>query len=221
MQQQAKLNINYSEDPIRLFDSDFLEYFTHCHPAVIPIVWLPVATYFLMSAVANAQSAAWLYIPLTFALGVVLIWTFIEYVVHRFVFHMQPKSATVERIIFLLHEVHHVQPNLKTRLVLPPVITVPGAIVFYLIFKLIFGTLLGADFLLPSLFAGFLVGYVAYDMTHYAVHHWPIKGRFFKALKRHHMLHHFENPLQRFGVTSPMWDYAFHTQPDDFMKSGR
>ena len=51
MQQQAKLNkINYEDEPIRLFQSDFLEFFTHCHPAVVAILWLPIAGYFLLSS---------------------------------------------------------------------------------------------------------------------------------------------------------------------------
>lgn len=222
MQQQANLNkFNYDDEPIRLFQSNFLELFTHCHPAVVALLWLPIASYFMLASLTNAQSGAWLYIPLTFALGVIIVWTFIEYVVHRFIFHMQPKSPMAERLLFLLHEVHHVQPNCKTRLVLPPIITIPGALVFYALFQTLVGSLLGQPEWINSMFAGFMVGYVAYDLTHYAVHHFPLKGRFLKALKRHHMLHHFENPQERFGVTSPLWDFAFKTQPDDFMKTGR
>lgn len=220
-----KLNINYDEKPIRLFKSNFLEFFTHVHPAVVPIIWVPVAGYFLYQAavlaLAGSSVLAWLPMVLGFILGVLFIWTFIEYVVHRFVFHYQPKHAWQERLIFVLHEIHHVQPNCKTRLVMPPAVSIPGGIVFYLVFNWLIGSVLGLPQWFPSVFAGFILGYVAYDMVHYATHHAPMKSQLLKALKRHHMLHHFQNPQERFGVTSPVWDYAFHTQPEDFMKQGR
>ncbi len=223
---QAKLNINYDEKPVRLFKSDFLEFFTHVHPAVVPIVWLPIAAYFLYqsvaTAVAGAGISAWLPLVFGLILGVVLIWTFIEYVLHRFVFHFEPKQAWLERIIFVLHEIHHVQPNCKTRLVMPPAVSIPGGILFYLLFNWLIVTVLGLPAWLSPVLAGFVLGYVAYDMMHFATHHLPMTSPLMKALKRHHMLHHFQDPHTRFGVTSPMWDYAFNTQPEkDFMKKGR
>ena len=214
--QNLNLNINYEDEPIRLFKSDFLEFFTHVHPAVVPTLWLPVTAYFLYQTNASP-----LVMALGFALGVLFIWSFIEYVVHRFIFHYEPRTALQERIIFVMHEVHHVQPNCKTRLVMPPAISIPGAIWFYVLFHWLIIGLFGEPGWFEPVFAGMVFGYVAYDMVHYATHHLPMKGRLMKALKRHHMLHHFQDPHQRFGVTMPAWDYVFGTQPEDFLKSGK
>jgi len=38
---------NHSEEPIRLFKSDFLEFFTHIHPVVVLIIWVPIALFHL------------------------------------------------------------------------------------------------------------------------------------------------------------------------------
>jgi sterol desaturase/sphingolipid hydroxylase (fatty acid hydroxylase superfamily) len=120
--------------------------------------------------------------------------------------------------MFLLHGVHHLQPNCKERLVMPPFVSAPIGVLFYFLFKWVFVQVINLPQWFEPMFAGIIAGYVIYDMTHYAVHHLPMKGRFLKALKRHHMLHHFQDPNTRYGVTSPMWDVVFGTQPDEFFK---
>jgi len=60
--------------------------------------------------------------------------------------------------------------------------------------------------LLYPFFAGFVLGYLFYDMLHYALHHVDLKGKMWIALKTHHLKHHFKDPDKGFGVSSPMWD---------------
>ncbi len=204
--------IDYSDVPIRLFKSDFMEFFTHITPQAIVIVWSPVIALFLIRSFQEAALVGSVaYILPAFLIGL-FIWTFGEYTMHRFVFHFPPRTPTMERITFLFHGVHHAQPNLKTRLVMPPVVSVPLAIIFYGLFSLVFG-LLNAPLWIAPTFAGTVTGYLLYDLTHYATHHWPLKWRYLKYLKKHHMLHHFKTEDARYGVTSPVWDYAFHTMP--------
>ena len=70
--------INHSPEPIRLFQSDVLEFFTHIHPAVIVVIWMPVIVYFLAGAIARpAAGASPLYIPAGLLAGLFL-WTFAE-----------------------------------------------------------------------------------------------------------------------------------------------
>ena len=209
----AHYEINHSPEPIRLFQSNALEFFTHIHPAVIVVIWAPVIVYFLAGAIARpAAGASLLYIPAGLLAGLFL-WTFAEYTLHRFVFHYRARGQRQERIIFLFHGIHHVQPHCKTRLVMPPVVSIPLALVFYGALHLIVGVALGAPHWVAPMFAGLLIGYLIYDLTHYATHHLPMNGRYFKFLKKYHMLHHFKTPDQRFGVSSPLWDRVFGTYP--------
>jgi sterol desaturase/sphingolipid hydroxylase (fatty acid hydroxylase superfamily) len=209
----ADIKINYSKEPIRLFKSDFLEFFTHIHPAVVLIIWLPVAIYFFIDAVNRHQAgASYAYIPLGFVLGLFL-WTFTEYAIHRFVFHFPPRSPWQERVSFLFHGVHHAQPQMKTRLVMPPVVSLPLALISYGLFYLVAGVLLGALNWVSVIFSGFIIGYLAYDMIHYATHHFPMRRGIGKFLKRYHMQHHAKTPNQRYGVSSPLWDIVFRTMP--------
>ena len=207
------LEVNHSDVPIRLFKSDFLEFFTHIHPAVVVMIWLPVSAFFMWRAITSVPAgASWAYIPIGFVLGVFL-WTLAEYVGHRFLFHYDPKGERMQAIFFTFHGVHHAQPQLKTRLVMPPVVSIPAAIVFYLLFSLVFGVLLGMPQWVAPIYSGFILGYLCYDMIHYATHHFPMRSRAMKYLKRYHMMHHFKTPSARFGVSSPVWDVVFRTKP--------
>lgn len=198
-------------EPIRLFKSDFLEFFTHISPVAIMVLWGPVTILLLVYSVLGATGAAfpW-YIPLGIVFGMVL-WTFAEYAIHRFVFHYHPKTQRFERIFFLFHGVHHAQPQVKTRLVMPFPVSIPLAAAFYGLFYLSMTVLIGAQVWVNPLMAGFVIGYLAYDLTHYATHHFPMRWGYAKFLKRHHMQHHYKADTTRFGVSSPIWDWVFGT----------
>jgi sterol desaturase/sphingolipid hydroxylase (fatty acid hydroxylase superfamily) len=203
--------INHSKEPIRVFKSDFLEFFTHISPVVVLIIWVPVALFFLLQGVIEARpDGVYWHIPLGFLAGL-FIWTFAEYTLHRFVFHFKPRAPWQEPLVYLFHGIHHVQPQCKTRLVMPPVVSIPLAALFYGLFYLITAGLLGVPQWTAPLFSGFITGYLAYDMTHYATHHLPMRSGVLKALKRNHMLHHYKTPEQRFGVSSMIWDHVFGT----------
>ena len=207
-------DIDHSDVPIRLFKSDFLEFFTHISPLVVIIIWVPVAIFFLVSGIIGLPvNVSWVVVPAGFLFGLAL-WTFAEYILHRFLFHYHPKNPTQEKIFFLFHGVHHAQPQCKTRLVMPPILSVPLALLFYGLFSLVVGLFLGGPYWVPTLFSGFIVGYLAYDLTHYATHHFPMRRGIWKALKRYHMRHHYKTPDKLFGVSSPIWDYVFHTNSD-------
>ena len=208
------LDINHSDVPIRLFKSDFLEFFTHISPVAVTIIWAPVILFFLIRPIVNlAPGAGWAHIPVGFLVGL-FIWTFAEYTIHRFVFHFDPKSERVAKIWFMFHGVHHAQPQLKTRLVMPPVLSIPLAFLFYFLYYFVVGRALGAAAWVDPLFSGFMLGYLVYDLTHYATHHWPMRNGALKYLKRYHMLHHFKTPSARYGVSSPLWDVVFRTKPN-------
>ena len=198
--------------PIRLFKSDFLEFFTHISPVTIIVLWLPIAVLLMVYAVMNIPDSAFpIYIPLGFLIGLFL-WTFAEYTLHRFLFHHKPTSPRQERIFFLFHGIHHAQPQVKTRLVMPLPVSIPGFVIFFGLFYLILAVLLKSPQWVAPLMSGFLIGYLAYDLTHYATHHFPMRSGYAKFIKRYHMQHHYKDPDTRFGVSSPIWDWVFLTQ---------
>jgi sterol desaturase/sphingolipid hydroxylase (fatty acid hydroxylase superfamily) len=205
--------IDNSETPIRLFKSDFLEFFTHISPITIIVIWLPFAIYmFVRGFLERPAGASLAFIPAAFLIGLFL-WTITEYLLHRFVFHFKPRNAWQERAIYLFHGIHHHQPQCKTRLVMPPVVSIPLAAVFYALFTGVL-SMLGAPHWVGPMISGFTIGYLIYDLTHYATHHFPMRWGWAKELKRYHMMHHYKTPDARYGVSSPLWDFIFLTRPE-------
>ncbi len=213
---EDQIEVNHSDIPIRLFKSDFLEFFTHVHPVTVILIWLPVSIALLLWGYSLRPAAASpVYLIAGFLAGV-FAWTWVEYNIHRFFFHFCPKTPWQERIVFLFHGVHHLQPRMKTRLVMPPVVSIPLGALFLFLFNLLFGRLLGLPHWVGPLVSGFTLGYLTYDLMHYATHHFPMRqGRYFRFLKRHPLLHHYKTPDQRFGVSSPFWDWVYGTLPKD------
>ncbi len=198
--------------PIRLFKSDFMEFFTHISPVTVVVMWLPLVVVLLAYAVLHAPGSTFpAFILAGFVIGLFL-WTFAEYTLHRFLFHHKPTSPLQERIFFLFHGIHHAQPQVKTRLVMPLPVSIPMAALFFGLFYVVLGRWLGAPQWVAPLMAGFLTGYLAYDLIHYATHHLPMRSGYAKYIKRYHMQHHYKDPNTRYGVSSPVWDWVFRTQ---------
>ena len=209
------VQINHNKEPIRLFKSDILEFFTHISPVAVLMIWLPVVVVTMIIAMnQKPMNTSWFYLPTSFTTGL-LVWTFLEYTLHRFVFHFKPRTPWQERASFLFHGVHHAQPMCKTRLVMPPVVSITGALILYGILHLLLSVLLDASHWMHALFSGIAAGYLTYDMLHYSTHHFRIKWHAWQYLRRHHMRHHAQTPDLRFGVSSPLWDIVFGTLPKD------
>jgi dihydroceramide fatty acyl 2-hydroxylase len=190
----------------RMFESDVLERFSRIHPATPFVLWVPVALFFVVRSALRQDLA--LSAEAALFLAGMFAWTCAEYVLHRYVFHWTNDTAWGRRIHFLLHGVHHEFPNDKDRLVMPLPTSIPLAVIFYSLFALTMGPTLGEPF-----FAGFVVGYLFYDGTHYYVHHFVPTTHWGKLLRRHHMTHHHADHDGGFGVSTPLWDVVFRTMP--------
>lgn len=196
--------ISNKDETVRMFNNNFLEFLSRVHPSVPLIIYIPVISYMIYLAVW-VNHLSFINILVLFFLGI-LVWSITEYTLHRFIFHYQPKSKFGEKIHFIFHGVHHDYPNDSRRLVMPPSVSIPLALLFYFLFSLI----LGAVYINPF-FAGFLVGYLFYDLTHYAIHHFNMHSKFWLAIKNHHMKHHYQDSSKGFGVSSPFWDALIGT----------
>ncbi len=206
-----------SNKPItpRLFSNDLLEKLSHVHPVTPLVIYVPVVIYLWYRAVVINQLSIGTILGL-FGSGVVL-WTLMEYVIHRFVFHYEPKSEWGKQLHFMFHGIHHDYPRDPLRLVMPPSASIPLAIVVY---AMLFWTI-GATFA-PAVFSGVLVGYLFYDMIHYAAHHFSLrKSKIGLWLKQYHLRHHYQDDEHAFGVSNPLWDFVFGTNPPRPVKKNK
>jgi len=200
----AKHFVSDKDESVRMFKSGFMEVFSKVHFSVPLFLYLPVVCYLLFLSFTDYGLSILTTIA-HFTLGV-FGWSVTEYFLHRFVFHYHPTSKWGQRIHFIMHGVHHDYPNDSLRLVLPPSVSIPLAFLFFFLFKAVAG-----PFLAAPLFAGFVVGYLFYDISHYAIHHFKIDSKLWTILKEHHMRHHYVDPENGFGVSSTVWDHIMGT----------
>jgi sterol desaturase/sphingolipid hydroxylase (fatty acid hydroxylase superfamily) len=179
----------------QMFETPLIERFSRIHPITPFLFWLPVLGYMGVRAGLNGVSAL---TGIALVLGGVLLWTLMEYVLHRYLFHYSGPRLWQRRMHFVLHGVHHDFPSDTDRLVMP--------LGFYVGFRALIGPVL-----VDPVFIGFGLGYLAYDGTHYAIHHFRMSSRWGRWIKRHHMIHHHTGAHARWGVSSPLWDYIFGT----------
>jgi dihydroceramide fatty acyl 2-hydroxylase len=193
-----------------MFDSPWLDRFTRVHPAVPVVLFGPVIV--LLLALGIDRAGFWNAVGLV--LGGYAVWTLTEYWLHRVVFHFEPEKGLGARLHWMIHGVHHDHPNDPRRLVMPPSASVPLALLFALVFYVV----LGGHWFMPFT-AGFLMGYLAYDMIHYHVHHHKPRTRVGRKLRELHMRHHFQDHERGFGVSAPYWDHVFGTPPERRVRS--
>ena len=188
----------------RMFKNGFMESLSKVHYSVPLFIYIPVIALFIYrSFFILHNTAGWFVLYL---LAGIFIWTITEYLLHRYIFHFVPTSKWGLRLHFIFHGVHHDYPRDSKRLVMPPSASIPLALLFYFLFL----WLLPAR-MVDAFFAGFLIGYLVYDMTHYAIHHGNFKSRLMKSIKQHHMLHHYSDSTKGYGVSSSLWDVFFQS----------
>ena len=191
---------------IRLFENDFLERLSHVHPITPLLMWGPIAAWLIWRSFAVYNLAL---LPVL-AIGVagIITWTLTEYCLHRYLFHFPATSKVGKWLVFLFHGNHHEDPKDKTRLVMPPA----GAIPIMLVLYLLFGLFIPQPWIQPFC-AFFIIGYLIYDYIHYSTHHFPMRNPVAKFLKHYHLKHHYAKEGGRYGVSSPLWDRIFGSDP--------
>ncbi len=189
-----------AESP-RMFDSDFIDSFSRTPWWTVPLLWIPGSMAFAAYGVHVTGMSALSALGF-FAVGW-FCWTLAEYWLHRTVFHWWKDSW----FHFLVHGVHHKWHWDKFRLVMPPAVSLILCLLFGSAYYLLMGELMW------NFMAGFVFGYMVYDVTHYATHHLKFKGKLFQRLKKHHLLHHHSPKYQdrHFGVSAIWWDKVFRT----------
>ncbi|ORX52796.1 hypothetical protein DM01DRAFT_1336575 [Hesseltinella vesiculosa] len=196
----------YLPHPAIFFGHPLLEPLSKTAWFVVPSLWIPFAAY--QFSCSWAYNMPWL-TGSFFALGVV-IWTLLEYLLHRFFFHVDdylPDHQMAFLIHFTLHGFHHYLPMDKLRLVMPPTL---GIVIAYPLINL--GYLLFPLPMAHAVISGGVVGYVMYDCTHYYLHHAKVFKYHFREMKKYHMAHHYKNYEDGYGITSKLWDVVFGTK---------
>jgi sterol desaturase/sphingolipid hydroxylase (fatty acid hydroxylase superfamily) len=136
---------------------------------------------------------------LTACITGMVLWTLLEYVLHRLALHWMPVFSP-------MHSQHHGTP--LAYLATPSWISVSvwlGVIMVPLWWYVGFNVANG-------LTVGVMVGYWWYGYVHHVIHHHTRKpSGYFDELRAWHMRHHHSPKQGNFGVTTPFWDHVFGT----------
>lgn len=208
MMQNTPIN---NKGQVRLFENPFLETLTKTRPWVIYLIYIPFIAYLLIYSYTTLNYSIGFIASLYFI--AMLSWTLVEYIAHRYIFHLKANSELGKRIIYIFHENHHEYPRDKMRLFMPPVPSVILAALLLGIFAMLSYLFTGTISYAYTFFSGFFSGYLIYVSMHYAIHTFA-PPKFLKALWRNHHLHHYKYPDKGFGVSSSFWDKIFGTVPE-------
>jgi hypothetical protein len=141
------------------------------------------------------------------------VWTFVEYLFHRFVLHgrFAPGKGIIRKFLHErldpLHWEHHARPfdghhiNGELSDLLP---------LFFIAAPVSF---LAPIYTLPVLLAGVVQCYVVEEWVHHSVHFYNFRSPYFRYIKRHHYYHHSPKGMEQgFGLTNGFWDIVFQTR---------
>lgn len=190
----------------QLFQNPVLERLSHTHIA------LPVSIFAITALISLYYGFTHGFLSGASALGLFvggwLLFTLAEYLVHRYVYHIAATSPGRAKFQYTMHGVHHEYPKDKTRLAMPPILTVFVASLLFFIFRFVFGTWAF------GILAGFTFGYALYLFVHYAIHAYSPPKNFLKVWWTHHSQHHYRQDEIAFGVSTTLWDHVIGTMPE-------
>ncbi|KAI9262135.1 hypothetical protein BDA99DRAFT_482215 [Phascolomyces articulosus] len=197
----------YVSHYVRFFENPILDSLTYAAWYMVPLVWFPQGAYHIWQSIMTGSSL--LGTLQGFLLGG-FFFTFIEYTLHRFLFHLDeylPDNSIWLLVHFGLHGVHHFMPMDRLRLVLPPSLSLPLSVPIVYSVHASISNLSTAH----AVIAGIMITYACYDCFHYSLHHAAMIDPHTKEMKRYHLAHHYKNPASGYGITSKLWDHVFGT----------
>jgi sterol desaturase/sphingolipid hydroxylase (fatty acid hydroxylase superfamily) len=189
----------------QVMKNSFLErYFATSHWAMPGLWFIPVITACLYWSL-SVKALSPLKVGVFFVIGM-LAWTFVEYWLHRWLFHLPAaKNLKIREVQYMLHGYHHDFPDDPGRLVAPPVLSWPIALPLAVLYAAVFGDWWTA------FYGGTVAGYLGYDWMHYYTHHAVPKNPLGRFMRRFHLEHHFRHAHSQFGLSSPLWDLVLGT----------
>lgn len=189
----------------QIFENPVLERLTRTHISLPISIFIAIATGLIYYGITHSFIGVVEAVSLFFTGW--LLFSLLEYIAHRFLFHMDTDTPAKAKIQYTFHGNHHEYPKDKERLAMPPILSVFISSLLFFMFKLIFGQFVF------GILAGVLFGYAMYLLVHYAVHAYAPPKNFLKTLWIHHSIHHYKDPSVAYGVSSPLWDYMLGTMP--------
>ena len=137
----------------------------------------------------------------------IFIWTFLEYLIHRYFLHPQVKQPWLGKILHYTHLKHHDDADDPHLFHIPLPMTL---LVYFMVTVFLYLIFWRADYTL-SVMAIIMICYVIFEWFHLWVHMTTSRKPIARWYRKHHFIHHYRDTNRCFGVTTPIWDYIFRT----------
>jgi len=206
------VTVNRRVVPARTLGQATRQFWSYSSPQIFGALLL-IATAVL---IATAAVGAWTWWALAGAVAVILVQPFLEWTLHILVLHDKPLqvgSRVFDTVVASDHRKHHADPRYV------PLVFIPRRWAGYLVLTTVavYGLMLahfGAAAAAVVLVTQSLVA-LGYEWTHFYIHSdAPAKNRYIKVVRRAHRNHHYRNPDNWLGVTSPVADVLLGTYPE-------
>ncbi len=177
----------------------------------------------LLALVARLAQGGLGWRDVVMVVGLLAVTPFVEWAIHVYLLHAPPltlKGRRVELLSAREHRAHHEAPAVLDGVLIPlyavAVFLVTIAAVNWILSFPIHLALGGPRLAYAT--TGVAMSFAilaAYEWTHFLIHtpRRP-RGRYYKAIRRNHRLHHYKNERYWFGVTSTVGDRVIGTLPD-------
>jgi sterol desaturase/sphingolipid hydroxylase (fatty acid hydroxylase superfamily) len=199
------MDVDYQrQSSARMFESDFFEYFSKVHPSVPFIFYIPIITALMVYAFAKGLTT-WTWAAAFLVLGW-MTWDALEYAIHRKFFHWEGSGPFTRKLHDIVHGYHHKFPDDAKRLVMPLGASIPLAVVIAGVLRAV-----GQPQATIPYFCGIVAGYLFYDFTHWSTHYRAPLTAWGRAIRSHHMAHHFACPDRNFGISHRWIDVLLGT----------
>ena len=179
-----------------------------------PSPWI-ISSLLIGATAARIAVGDWVWTDGLVAAVAIAAFPFYEWVIHVCVLHWRPRrigGLTIDSLLARKHRDHHADPRDL------PLVFIPWPALLWIVPADVAIALLAFPRLATGLTLLIMVGAIglAYEWTHYLVHtdYRPVT-RAYRAIWRHHRLHHYKNEHYWFGVaTSGVSDRVLGTSPD-------
>ena len=135
---------------------------------------------------------------LAFGAGLIL-WTLLEYLLHRFIFHQHVLGKWIARE----HTRHHAKVSWFSPWWFKLAVAAPILLSLAALARLLLGAP-GAGLAL-----GTSLGWLTYEVIHRRIHVAAPRNAYARWARAHHLSHHFGKVHSNHGVSSPLWDHVF------------
>ncbi|MCX5617623.1 sterol desaturase family protein [Bombella sp. TMW 2.2543] len=193
-----------NEPPVRIFKQDWLENLTFTSLKKFLMFCVSFEVIVLSIAVFYGISLCKFFIYFMTAL---ILWFITEYLLHRFVFHFASEKKEIQRLVYIFHGNHHIQPNHPYRTLMPIIVSLPIGLIIWGGSIYVCGISAGSSF-----FSGFFAGYIFYDCMHFATHNFRMRSFPLSLWKRHHLLHHYQKEDHNYSISLPWLDILFRSK---------